>query len=80
MIIPCQQESFEFIKIADLDCWQRMRLAEIRVEEERQRRLKQELIITRQEDLRELKVMLSYTYIPDNPSASHNTHAKLIST
>ena len=80
MIIPCQQESFEFIKIADLDCWQRMRLAEIWVEEERQRRLKQELIITRQEDLRELKVMLSYTYIPDNPSASHNTHAKLIST
>lgn len=63
MIIPCQQESFEFIKIADLDCWQRMRLAEIRVEEERQRRLEQEVIITRQEELRELKVMLSHTYL-----------------
>jgi hypothetical protein len=50
------QENFEFIKIAELDTWQRMRLAEIRVAEERQRRIEQEKIAERLEILLKIKV------------------------
>jgi len=50
------QENFEFIKIAELDTWQRMRLAEIRVAEERQRRLEQDKITERLEILLKIKV------------------------
>ncbi|CAM6035598.1 unnamed protein product [Sphagnum compactum] len=50
------QESFEFLKIAELDCWQRMRLAEIRCEEERERRCIQEAELAKEEALLGSKV------------------------
>ncbi|KAG0628476.1 hypothetical protein M758_1G030000 [Ceratodon purpureus] len=51
-----QQENFEFIKICEVDTWQRMRLAEIRVNEERERRIEQEKIAEYLEILLKIKV------------------------